>query len=213
MVTGKYAHIWDCCCDHGLLGANLLTSHNESTLHFVDIVPELMQTLESKLQRFYPTAHWQTHCIDVARLPIEQYPGNHLIIIAGVGGDLMIEFIKAIIKKNNQQTLHFLLCPVHHQFALRQTLINLKMSLLDEALVEDNKRFYEVLLVSSSAEHGSINAVGDAIWQANSAEQAEVASNYLTKTLNHYQRIEQGKADNVKKIVEAYRAVKVNQNT
>lgn len=54
MVTSEYTHIWDCCCDHGLLGAALLSRQAGSYIHFVDIVPELMSELKNKLQRFHP---------------------------------------------------------------------------------------------------------------------------------------------------------------
>ncbi|HSC68256.1 MAG TPA: SAM-dependent methyltransferase, partial [Cellvibrio sp.] len=45
MVTANYDHIWDCCCDHGLLGAALLARKAAPHIHFVDIVPELMRKL------------------------------------------------------------------------------------------------------------------------------------------------------------------------
>ena len=250
MVPSQYSHIWDCCCDHSLLGCALLSrqaaatlpSHNklsknmpcdmESTIHFVDIVPELMADLEHKLQRFYASSPWQTHCLDVAKLPLTQYEGRHLIIIAGVGGDLMIEFIEAINQQHKNLAIDFLLCPVHHQFSLRSKLIELDFSLQDEVLVEDNQRFYEILLVSSRSEKNikvngnaniKISPVGDKIWQPlssthssqHSIKQAEIADKYLNKTLNHYQRmlqgfqqsIQQGKAKDVQDIIDAYRAV------
>jgi len=231
MVTSKqYDHIWDCCCDHGLLGFALLSRQAASNIHFVDIVPELMTELEGKLQRFYsPSCNssnptWQIHCLDVAKLPLKECEGKQLIIIAGVGGDLMIQFIEAIHQQYPSLHLDFVLCPVHHQFSLRQKLIELNFSLKDEVLVEENRRFYEVILVSSSSEiKRKINPVGDKIWQpvssvdssGHSSEQAETTSRYLTKTLSHYQRIQQGfeqsigqgRSNSVQHIIDAYRAV------
>jgi tRNA (adenine22-N1)-methyltransferase len=212
MVTSQYSHIWDCCCDHGLLGFALLSRQASSNIHFVDIVPALMAKLENKLHRFYAISTWETHCLDVAKLPIAQYEGKHLIIIAGIGGDLMIQFIEAIVQQHKNVNIDFLLCPVHHQFALRQKLIALNLSLKDEVLIEDNQRFYEIILVSSSSDKNSkISPVGDKIWQSTSDTQTEIANKYLQKTLNHYQRIQQGiqqgKANNVQYIINAYRAI------
>ena len=216
MVTSQYSHIWDCCCDHGLLGCALLsrldTINIPSNIHFVDIVPELMSELETKLYSFYADTTWETHCQDVAKLPLAQYDGEHLIIIAGVGGDLMIEFIEAIYHKHKNVNLDFLLCPVHHQFSLRSKLIELDFSLRDEVLVEDNKRFYEIMLVSSESKKSrKLNPVGDKIWQSQSEKQTEIADKYLNKTLNHYQRIQQGfqhgNTKNVQHIIDAYNAV------
>lgn len=107
MVTSGYAHVWDCCCDHGFLGAALLSRQVSSTIHFVDIVPELMAELNGKLDRFYSSSAWETHCLDVAKLPLEQYEGKPLIIIAGVGGDLMIKFIDAINQKHSGLDMDF----------------------------------------------------------------------------------------------------------
>ena len=102
MVEDDYQHIWDCCCDHGLLGATLLKRNSAPNIHFVDIVPTLMAQLEAKLQQFFSdSAHqWQTHCMDVSQLPLEQFQGKHLIIIAGVGGDLMVELVTNIHQRH-----------------------------------------------------------------------------------------------------------------
>ncbi|WP_082627212.1 tRNA (adenine(22)-N(1))-methyltransferase [Colwellia sp. TT2012] len=230
MVTSQYDHIWDCCCDHGLLGSALLSRQAATTIHFVDIVPELMAEVENKLQRFYSNKHsnssssWRTHCLDVTRLPLASFQGKQLIIIAGVGGDLMIKFIEAIYQAHKNLTIDFLLCPVHHQYPLRSKLIELDFSLKDERLVEDNQRFYEILLVSSaSTADRKVSPVGDIIWQSQlttdlslpsdehsikyALTQAEIADKYLKKTLNHYQRIQQGKTNDVQHIIDAYRAV------
>jgi tRNA (adenine22-N1)-methyltransferase len=216
MVTSQYSHIWDCCCDHGLLGCALLSRLDatdiRSNIHFVDIIPELMAELEIKLYRFYADTTWETHCQDVAKLPLAQYDGKHLVIIAGIGGDLMIEFIKAIYHQHKNVNLDFLLCPVHHQFSLRNKLIELDFSLTDEVLVEDNQRFYEIILVSSTSKKSrKINPVGDKIWQSESKQQTEVVNKYLKNTLKHYQRMQQGfkqgNAKNVQHIIDAYHAV------
>jgi tRNA (adenine22-N1)-methyltransferase len=216
MVTSQYSHIWDCCCDHGLLGCALLSRLDAndipSNIHFVDIIPELMAELEIKLHRFYTDTTWETHCQDVAKLPLAQYDGKHLVIIAGIGGDLMIEFIEAIYHQHKNVNLDFLLCPVHHQFSLRSKLIELDFSLTDEVLVEENKRFYEIILVSSTSNKSRrINPVGDKIWQSESKQQTEVVDKYLKKTLKHYQRMQQGfqqgNAKNVQHIIDAYHGV------
>jgi tRNA (adenine22-N1)-methyltransferase len=214
MVTSQYDHIWDCCCDHGLLGSALLSRPEANTVHFVDIVPQLMAELDSKLHRFYPSSNWKTHCLDVAKLPLIHYEGKHLIIIAGIGGDLMIEFIEAIYKRHQDLNIDFLLCPVHHQFSLRQTLIALDFSLQHEVLLEENRRFYEILLVSTiKDEDKSVNPVGDIMWQSTSIHQADTSEKYLAKTLDHYQRIQQGflqgKTNDVQHVIDAYRAVEL----
>ncbi len=210
MVTPGYTHIWDCCCDHGFLGAALLSSQRTAQIHFVDVVPTVMSELESRLRRFCSDSatRWNTHCLDVTELPFEDYTGRQLVIIAGVGGDLISQFVAAIQQKHARLNLDFLLCPVHRQFTLRQKLIELNFSLQDEALVEENQRFYEVMLVSSESNvHSPISPVGEKIWQSDSAEQQRIVESYLRKTLSHYQRIQQGDKIKVDHILAAYRAI------
>lgn len=210
-----YTHIWDCCCDHGLLGAALLSQATAPNIHFVDIVPEIMSLLKSKLQRFYQNSlsNWESHCLDVSELPITQYKGKNLVIIAGMGGDSITQLVNSINSNHPATNIDFLLCPVHHQFTLRQQLIQLEFKLINETLVEENNRFYEIMLVSSHVnvdiEQTTISPVGELIWQTDSAEQLKTAINYLNKTLNHHQRMQQGKNVDNQHIIDAYRSVTI----
>jgi tRNA (adenine22-N1)-methyltransferase len=218
MVTPGYTHIWDCCCDHGLLGTELLARNAAEHVHFVDVLPELIDQLTTKLQRFYSPAHaaWHTHCLDVASLPLAQYAGKQLVIIAGVGGTLMTHFIQAIHQRQPEVPFDYLLCPVHQEYRLRQQLIALRYSLKQETLVRDNQRFYEVLLVSTvqaqKGVHSNISTVGDAIWHADTAEQARIAQDYRHKTLKHYQNVQRGNSEDVRHIIDAYHAVVIDSS-
>ncbi|MFW2367733.1 MAG: tRNA (adenine(22)-N(1))-methyltransferase [Desulforhopalus sp.] len=215
VAPGYYSHIWDCCCDHGLLGAALLSRQAAPCIHFVDIAPELMAELKGKLQRFYPnlSSNWKIHCMDVAALPIERYEGKNLIIVAGVGGDLTTDFVNAIFQNHSATSIDFLLCPVYHQFTLRQQLIQLDFNLKNEVLVEENQRFYEILLVSSPTNtddfQSKISPVGELIWKADSPEQLKITVNYLNKTVDHFQRMQQGENAEIQHIIDAYRSVNI----
>ncbi|MFB2661440.1 tRNA (adenine(22)-N(1))-methyltransferase [Shewanella mangrovisoli] len=182
MVDPGYDHIWDCCCDHGLLGMLLLQRNAAPKVHFVDCVSPLMQQLSLELARFFPEpsisntqnaeqqanpqSEWQVHCLDVAALPLAQYgkQAKHLVIIAGVGGELLVELVRSIVinqqSKRDAQSgtdsdnhdlsqgtcqLEFILCPVHHNYHVRSALAELGLKLKDEYLLEENQRFYEIL--------------------------------------------------------------------
>lgn len=218
MVTSNYDHIWDSCCDHGLLGAVLLSRQAAPHIHFVDVVPELMNQLENKLAYFFPEnstsishSQWQVHCMDVSALPLQKLGGKHLVIIAGVGGDLMTEFVKAIYQNNPTADVDFLLCPVHHQFTLRQQLIQFNFNLQTEALIVENQRFYEMLLVSTTKHNpcAKISPVGNLIWQGHTPEQLKIAADYLSKTLAHYRRMQLSRTSDVQHIIDAYSAVSI----
>jgi tRNA (adenine22-N1)-methyltransferase len=218
LVTGGYDHIWDCCCDHGFLGAALLSAQAAPWIHFVDIVPLLMADLETRLQRFYPPeslrgSRWQSHCLDVAALPLEQYPGRHLVMIAGVGGELMAELVTAIRQRHPSVLADFLLCPVNQPYSLRQTLIRLGFYLQAESLLAENRRFYEILKVSAYAgnkgEYPPVSAVGTRIWHGQDATQQQTAAAYRDKTLSHYRRIQKGGKQDVEAVIAAYEALQL----
>jgi len=222
MINNHYDHIWDCCCDHGLLGARLLQRGAAGTIHFVDVVDELMLDLEKKLTRFFPpyqltddtpsldeaqTSHWQVHCIDVAHLPISDFDDSesHLIIIAGVGGELLIELIGSIMTLYPNKHVEFILCPVHHNYKLRQHLSQMKLGLLDECLVRENQRFYEIMHLSTDSEQPIVN-VGSIMW--NLSQDAD--KQYLHKTILHYQRMKKNAGVNIEtltQIIDDYRAL------
>ncbi|MGI2170490.1 tRNA (adenine(22)-N(1))-methyltransferase [Shewanella sp. MF05960] len=224
MIPTGYTHIWDCCCDHGLLGAALLSRQAAPTIHFVDIVPSLMQQLEDKLQRFYPRQfipQWHVHCIDVAQIPLSDYPETPLpetplVVIAGVGGDLMIELVNSICRNNPELQIDFMLCPVHHQYELRQQLIKLECRLIDEKLLEENRRFYEILYVSRNKVDSAIatplatspiSPVGGKMWQCSSEAQRDIAQRYLNKVLTHYQKISLSNPQKAAQALQDYQTI------
>ncbi len=214
MVKSDYSHIWDCCCDHGFLGARLLSRNAAPHIHFVDIVPELMDTLRARLQHFYleSTSSWNTHCLNVAQLPLQQYDGKHLIIIAGVGGELITQFVRNIHNQHPDLNIDFLLCPVYQQYALRQQLIDFNFSVMQEKVVEDNQRYYEILYVSRTpCLENPVSPVGQQMWQEHSEEQQRVLTRYRDKTLNHYQRIQSGGKENVQHVIDAYLAIQIDR--
>ncbi|WP_217519761.1 tRNA (adenine(22)-N(1))-methyltransferase [Vibrio metschnikovii] len=214
LITQPYDHIWDCCCDHGWLGQALLTRQAASCIHFVDIVPELIDVLRQRLSRHYPNqTQWSADCMDVARLPLDKHHGRHLVIIAGVGGDLTAELVSKIITAHPNQSIDFILCPVYHTYRLRQQLRQLSCQLYHESLVEDNRRYYEVLYIAapSSTDNNAptISLVGDSLWQVKTLAEYQQAQGYLTKLLSHYQRVEKSHPEKAALIVRAYHSVSI----
>lgn len=211
MVMPRYDHIWDCCCDHGLLGFLLLRREVAKTIHFVDVAEPLVAEVTTKLQRFFPegakTSCWQTHVADVAKLQLSSATNVnegscHLMIIAGVGGDLLIELVAGLLVENPQQKMEFLLCPVLHTYKVRNTLIEMGFSLIDECLVQENNRFYEVLHVSLHAAQ-PISPVGSIMWDLSRPDDQA----YLARTISHYQRVSQNVERNVQQVLEDYQAL------
>jgi len=188
-----------------------------SKVHFVDIVEPLMNELSVSLQDLNSANLWKVHCLDVAQLPLvyeenvlasetvslansESLVPRHLIIIAGVGGERLIELMQGIISNHENLHLDFILCPVHHNFKVREYLAAQSMGLIKEVLIKENKRFYEVLKVTT---HGNrdVSLVGNDMWDFNDADHKL----YLQRTIEHYQFKLNDSSLDAKKIVALYK--------
>ncbi len=222
MISDHYQSIWDCCCDHGLLGFSLLKRKAAQKIHFVDIVPSLTSNIEQLLQQHFNSIdyvqHWQVHCIDVAKIPLTKQD-KQLVIIAGVGGELLTNLVEKTISNyrqeypdNSTSWLEFILCPVHHNYQVRQTLIKHNFILVDECIVTENKRFYEIIHVKVQLTNkptkqeyvSSLSPVGDKMWDFSLNEHQQ----YLSKTIKHYQLMSlaapSSEQDKIKTIIEQY---------
>lgn len=212
MITQSYDHIWDCCCDHGLLGYLLLRRDAARTVHFVDVVAPLIAEVKGKLERYFTDGFsehaWQVHCTDVTQLQLsaaelDSAESVHLIVIAGVGGDLLIELVRGVLKVNPTQRMEFLLCPVLHNYKVRAALIDMKFGLINEHLIGENNRFYEILHVATGAEQ-PISLTGSVMWDLSREEDRT----YLERTISHYQRMSQNSTREVEKIIFDYTALR-----
>lgn len=212
MISSQYTHIWDCCCDHGLLGFSLLNAQAAQTIHFVDIVPELLNQIRETLYKYWKgdDAGWQVHCIDAGKLPLKQFSSQpktdkHLIIIAGIGGDLLIELLHSLQPLCGSYHIEFILCPVHHNYKVRQFLMANHFALHNETLAFENKRGYEILHVSRQASE-PLSAVGSKMWDLSNPSHRQ----YLNKTIAHYQRIAKNPNIDVMTIIKDYQQLLVH---
>ncbi|MFO6422585.1 tRNA (adenine(22)-N(1))-methyltransferase [Motilimonas sp. KMU-193] len=206
-VTFRGQPIWDCCCDHGYLGLYLLGQpdciSSGSKVHFVDCVDEIIARLNARL-RAIPSiqGRWQSHCIDVADLPLTEQGGlAHTIIIAGVGGEMVADMITALNQQFAHLTLDYIVCPVHYEYEMRCRLMAQGMSLFAEQLIKENGRFYEVIHLGR---HGRqpLTAIGQSLWQPMGSVQIQ----YLDAKIKHYQRLRLGGQDTAG-IISAYQAL------
>ncbi|WP_165721429.1 MULTISPECIES: tRNA (adenine(22)-N(1))-methyltransferase TrmK [unclassified Pseudoalteromonas] len=193
LISQHHDIIWDCCCDHGYLGMALLKRAAANQVIFVDIVATLMNDLETQLSsinKLQKTCNknpqWQVLCQDVGKIEIAQNK-SQVVVIAGVGGELLLSLIQQIIANNAVEHLNnvrFILCPVHHTYKLRVGLKQLGLGLVSEQIVYDNKRFYEVIEVSFSS-NNEISHTGNKMWDFSSAEHAM----YQRQLINHYNKM------------------------
>lgn len=189
--SNEYNEIWDCCCDHGYLGAYLLNHYAEMPnkiihINFVDQVSHITQNLEQKLSRSH-FSNYSIHTKDAGQLTLNNR-SQHCIVVAGVTTTGTLKILQAILNNSPSICLDFILCPTRGQYDLRQFLIQQNAHLLNETLIKENQRFYEVLHVRLNAKLPAqrikcISAIGE-FWQYDDAEHIS----YLNARILHYQK-------------------------
>lgn len=183
--TCEFQHIWDCCCDHGYLGQQLMAEHPTSKIHFVDIMPHLIAEVEKCLSQ-EPKTNWAVHCMDAATIKLDASQ-SHLVIIAGIGGDLLIDMVAAIVSNNalllQQNRLDFILCPVRQLHKVREGLNALKLGLVSEQIVLDNNQFYEVIQVNNQSDT-AVSLVGGVMWDLSLNDHVK----YRNTMIAHYEK-------------------------
>ncbi len=187
-----YHTLWDCCCDHGYLGIKLLHKGLCQHLHFNDQVPHLIDDLINRLEQLpsdYLKASYSAAAMDAGQLRLTENH-NNLVILAGIGGEHMVDILTPLLK-NHQVSIDFLFCPATTQFDLREFLAENHFELLQESLVTERNRDYEVIHARyHSNAQGKFEAVSrtGVFWQASD----KVHLRYLRKLITHYQRCTQG---------------------
>ena len=184
MLELRYSIIWDCCCDHGLLGMSLMQRKLADKVVFVDILFPQMALLEQDLQGRFPLDdfNWRVICQDINDLEVPEVE-SQLFIIAGVGGNKTIQFIESLCAAMPVLPFDLLLCSVHGNYAVRKALIEHGFGLKQEQIVFENNRFYEAIYVSQSSTQ-PIVATGSSMWDELNLDHQE----YWQKTLAHYRK-------------------------
>ncbi len=94
--------------------------------------------------------------------------------------------MQTILSNHGDKLLEFILCAVLHNYKVRSRLIEMKLGLIQEYLVKENNRFYEIMHLSSHVDT-PLAKVGSQMWNFEREEDKQ----YLAKTILHYQRMSQ----------------------
>ena len=181
-VTEPYDEIWDLCCDHGFLGMALLDRGKAKKLYFVDQLPGITADLAKSLQA-YPPEQYRIHTLPAEQVRW-QIEGKRLVIIAGVGGETVVDILQQLIASNNCSDTTFLLSPANSWYELRAYLSQQDFGLKAESVVFERRRAYELLLVSVGDETiPKVDCIGR-MWRLDNEAHYE----HLQALLIHYQR-------------------------
>lgn len=210
LIGNHQTLVWDCCCDHGYLGKALLKRNAAQKVIFVDIIANIMKALRAQLEHdshLNSNSEWQVLCQDVGAITLSEAK-EQVVVIAGVGGELLLKLMQQIIKNNSAQqiqSVRFILCPVHHTYLLRDGLKKLELGLLSEQIIYDKQRFYELIEVSFSS-HKPISNTGSEMWHKNNVEHAK----YKKRLLRHYTNMLNKDAVYYQQVINDYQLITNN---
>jgi tRNA (adenine22-N1)-methyltransferase len=200
MVEPSYRTIWDCCCDHGLLGMSLLRDQCADEVIFVDVVEDILASLTTRLESSFPLDQyrWQVRCEDINNTVVPA-ADSQLFIIAGVGPHQTIEFINNLCVSAPETGFDLLICSVHGSYSVREVLIKKGYGLKNEQIIFENNRFYEAIYVSKSADKAIVDT-GSQMWHWPDV----VHQDYWHRIVGHYRQ--KAKADplHFQPIIERY---------
>jgi len=180
--ASHYDELWDVCCDHGLLGLALFKKTNINSIHLIDQVPQIIDILKQKYSHLNDGrlifSTQDAKCIRLAK------DRKHLIIIAGVGGENLIDILKNITDHNPSAQIDFALSPNSHLYEVRLFLKN-NFTLLQEDLLKEGNRFHEHIFVRFTPNCiPSITLTGTSFWKT-----SPLAKPYQKKLIKHYSLI------------------------
>jgi tRNA A22 N-methylase len=142
LKTNTPSHIYDLFTDHGKIGAAFSNIYQQSQVTFIDIREHLILEIQQKYSR---NELYQFVTLDANECQFEK---DSLIIMCGVGGNLIISCLKNYLKNDLLDTQQFVICATMHNLELRKFLRDNSFHLIDIKIADEKGRCYEILLVS-----------------------------------------------------------------
>lgn len=145
-IPEGYDCVWDLCCDHGYLGLELLQQRPDQSVTLVDQLAPVMADLHNRLLDSTPNANWQCLTLDASLLRLP--PGRHLLVVAGVGDEVLLRIMTALRQQHSHRCrIDWLLSPANNVFLVRHQLQQWRMQTQDQGLIDERSKLYEWLRV------------------------------------------------------------------
>lgn len=185
LVTCDKMYFYDLCCDHGHLGINVLKKNAPVKIILNDQVKSICAKLEDSYADYIVDQKVEVLEQNATQVKLQKKYAN-FVSICGVGGDLTIKILENLFSQLTERD--FLLLSPHtkiHQ--VRHFLIKHNFYQIKEILVEENDKFYEILLVKKCMEDTNIHFVGHDIWKASDYCDFDKLQQYLGEMVKYYQ--------------------------
>jgi len=184
-----YDLVWDLCCDHGQIGLGILKENPYQEIQFVDRVKDITDKLNNRIIDSYITIPKNISVVnkDIRILDINNIQ-NNLFILAGIGGYLTIEMLSHILESNISS--HALICAHQNIIELRKYLSDNHFNLIEEKLICENEKFYELILIEPliTKPTKKVSPEGSILWShftSNHQKYLNQQITYLSTVLEH----------------------------
>lgn len=178
LPKGEYSIVWDLCCDHGKIGMGFLKMGMR--VHFVDRVSSIIDKLVKELKTTdIPNTHYKVQYHNILRMK-DQFDKKDLIILSGIGGYLIEQMLTKLHHVNFKGEI--LICAHQNVLELRKYLSLTPHTMLDEKLIKENGKFYELILlkIGSTDSKQQVQAIGSKMWSS----YHEIHDDYIQERLS-----------------------------
>ncbi len=175
----EYSDIWDTCCDHGKLGYKLIREFPNAMIHFNDIVPHIVEKLNTKLYNV-PSERYTLNTLDARNIKVTN--DNTLIYICGIGGKMAIEIVDDLVS-GNSHNFELILCTHYHQYELRESLRDLNFKLIKSELIVHQGQQYETIYISKDRGY-EIPKYSEELFD----KSCKLKTSYFQKSMCHYKK-------------------------
>lgn len=172
--TPACEHFYDMCADHGKLGFAVSNQTDIKNIHFVDPVKGIINKLDEKILKQTNPSHFRTYQSNAQDIFIKSHA---VVSIAGVGVDLGLEILNKLYLFDKTV---FILNLNGAPFKTRKFLNENGLVVIDEDLVLENGKYYEILKVVKGSIDSYSMIGGEKIWA-----KGELSSTYKTYLLDY----------------------------
>ncbi len=177
MVSNDMDVAWDICCDHGLIGKSI--NSNIQKIIFLDQVSSIMNKLEVNYKATdIPCVEFKTESAVVTNFT--SVPKT-TFIICGIGGELGIKILENLYKYLTAE--QEIILSVHKNIHKMRKYLALKnYGLVDEKLIIDNKKYYEILKLNKTGST-QVKEFGSLMWTSTNET---IKADYIRQQIDFY---------------------------
>lgn len=181
LTDAQDRYFYDLCCDHGNLGICVHLNKRPLSTTLNDQVESICINLEKQITDITRLENINVLNQDATKIKFK-VQGPKCVLIAGIGGPLLLKIVENLIPQINKEDI-LILSPHTKIHEVRSKLKVLGLTLIEEVYCCENNKHYEMLKVSLNPKGKEITLVGTDLWVTKSFDRQD----YLNEMIKYYQ--------------------------